>query len=96
VADKGALGILIGSPKVSRDEAPDVPDGPDGDAGAEDMSSPKARKKRAIQRFWAAQKANDVNAGAEAFAQAFDACMDYDGDDEGSEAGEAGGADEGA
>jgi hypothetical protein len=90
----GLLGTMIGSPKVSRDEAPDAPDAPD--EGADDMSSPKARKRRAIQRFWAAQKANDVNAGAEAFAQAFDACMDYDGDDEGSEAGEADGAEEGA
>lgn len=86
----GALGVLLGSPKLSEDEAPDMPASAEGGAG-EEMDSPKARVRRAVRRFFDAQRSNDVNAGADAVLQIFDGCMDYDGSDEDSEAGEAAG-----
>ncbi len=89
MARAGALGILIGSPKVSKDEAPEAPDEAGG-GGADDagMGSPRARKQRATDRLFDALRANDRKAFGQAFEEAFDACMDYSGDDEDSEAGE--------
>jgi hypothetical protein len=80
----GALGIALGPPTLSEDEAPEAPPSAEGDE--KEMSGPKARVRRAVRRLFDAYRSNDVNAGADALAQAFDGCMDYDSDDEDPEA----------
>lgn len=52
---------------------------------ADDMGSAKEKKVRAIKRLFAAMKANDPQAGAEAFADAFQACETYESDDDASD-----------